>query len=191
VSTRLPTRLFFSAGFPCFKYHSKLRWKNGRSARSIVNSAEVTRRIDETLRMGRGGDESLFILTREWMWSWKHFRPVTILDNNWELNVSPIEIPLNIRLFYVLLFLHCLMGSIGTLVATNKGYSRLIWLLFGLLGGTLTFFVTLTLDKKLKNWYERVLDRKVNLIQFKSDLIPSADFRRYTAAVNFSVSQCD
>ncbi|NBD31880.1 MAG: hypothetical protein GVY17_02625 [Cyanobacteria bacterium] len=59
--------------------------------------------------------------------------------------------PLNIRLLEFLLFLHCLIGSVGTLVAANKGYNRLIWLLFGLLGGTLTLVVTLTLDQKPKN----------------------------------------
>jgi len=53
--------------------------------------------------------------------------------------------------FYFLLFLHCLIGSIGTLVAANKGYNRLIWLLLGLLGGTLTFFVALTLAQRAKN----------------------------------------
>lgn len=71
----------------------------------------------------------------------------TILDKN----VSPIEIALNIRLFYFLFFFHCLIGSIGALVAANKGYNRLIWLLLGLLGGTLTFFVSLTLDQGGKN----------------------------------------
>lgn len=63
----------------------------------------------------------------------------------------PVEISLNIRLFYFLLFLHCLIGSIGALVAANKGYNRLIWLLLGLLGGTLTLVMTLTLDQKPKD----------------------------------------
>jgi hypothetical protein len=53
--------------------------------------------------------------------------------------------------FTSLLFLHCLIGSIGALVAANKGYSRLVWLLFGLLGGTLTFVVALTLDQRAKH----------------------------------------
>jgi hypothetical protein len=62
-----------------------------------------------------------------------------------------MEIALDIRLFGFLFLLHCLIGSIGALIAANKGYSHLIWLLLGLLGGTLTFVVTLTLDQKPKN----------------------------------------
>jgi len=64
--------------------------------------------------------------------------------------VLPVEISLNIRLLYFLLFLHCLIGSLGALIAANKGYNRLIWLLLGLLGGTFTLVVTLTLDQKPK-----------------------------------------
>jgi hypothetical protein len=53
-------------------------------------------------------------------------------------------------LFFFLFFFHCLIGGIATLVAVNKGYQRGNWLILGLLGGTLTFFIALSLEKKPK-----------------------------------------
>jgi hypothetical protein len=53
-------------------------------------------------------------------------------------------------LFLLLFFWHCLIGGIATVIAINKGYPRLNWLIFGLLGGTFTFFIALFLKKKPK-----------------------------------------
>jgi hypothetical protein len=60
-------------------------------------------------------------------------------------NISP-----TLDLFLLLLFYHCLIGGIATLVAVNKGYQKFNWLIFGLVGGTLAFFIALFLEKKPK-----------------------------------------
>lgn len=51
---------------------------------------------------------------------------------------------------YLLLNIHCLIGGIGAVVAQRKGYNLVRWLLLGLLGGTITFFVALMLADKNK-----------------------------------------
>jgi hypothetical protein len=61
----------------------------------------------------------------------------------------PIFTP-SLDLFLLLFFYHCLIGGIATLVAVNKGYPRFKWLIFGLVGGTLAFFIALFLEKKPK-----------------------------------------
>ena len=51
--------------------------------------------------------------------------------------------------FYLLLGIHCLIGSIGALVARNKGYNVFLWLIWGFLGGFFTVLLSLFLkDKK-------------------------------------------
>ncbi len=37
---------------------------------------------------------------------------------------------------YVMLNLHCLIGGIAAVVASRKGYNLGVWLIFGLIGGT-------------------------------------------------------
>ena len=49
---------------------------------------------------------------------------------------------------YLLLNIHCLIGGIGAVIAQRKGYNLFSWLLFGLLGGTITFFIALMLANK-------------------------------------------
>lgn len=43
--------------------------------------------------------------------------------------------------------IHCLNGTIGALVAKNKGYSPFKWLLYGLIGGTVTLIAAIYLPK--------------------------------------------
>lgn len=50
------------------------------------------------------------------------------------------EINFNSPIF-ILLSVHCLMGTIGAVVAQTKGYNLGKWLLFGLLGGTITLMI--------------------------------------------------
>lgn len=40
------------------------------------------------------------------------------------------------QLFGILMFVHCLNGSIGALVAKQKGRNFYLWLIGGLIGGT-------------------------------------------------------
>jgi hypothetical protein len=60
------------------------------------------------------------------------------------------DIYLSLDLLLFLFFWHCLIGGIATLIAVNKGYQRLNWLILGLVGGSLTFFIALFLEKKPK-----------------------------------------
>ncbi|NCR99128.1 MAG: hypothetical protein EWV58_08290 [Microcystis aeruginosa Ma_MB_F_20061100_S19] len=60
------------------------------------------------------------------------------------------DISPSLDLFLLLFFWHCLIGAIATVIAINKGYPRLNWLIFGLLGGTFTFFIALSLKKSPK-----------------------------------------
>lgn len=52
-----------------------------------------------------------------------------------------LELDPGLTLF--LLFFHCLIGSIAALVAKQKGRRFNRWLLFGLMGGTPVFLITL------------------------------------------------
>ncbi len=51
-------------------------------------------------------------------------------------------------LLYPLLWFHCLIGGIATLIAYQKGYSWGKWLMIGLVGGTFAFVYALFLKKK-------------------------------------------
>jgi hypothetical protein len=50
--------------------------------------------------------------------------------------------------FYPLLFFHCSIGGIATLIAKQKGYNQWLWLLFGLIGGTVAFMVIISMKAK-------------------------------------------
>ncbi len=41
-------------------------------------------------------------------------------------------------LVYTLLGVHCLFGALGAIIAVGKGYRLGRWLLYGLIGGTVT-----------------------------------------------------
>ena len=50
--------------------------------------------------------------------------------------------------WFLLLGIHCLMGAIAAIVAQQKGYRLEKWLLYGLLGGTISLIWALTLKKQ-------------------------------------------
>jgi hypothetical protein len=50
--------------------------------------------------------------------------------------------------FYPLLFFHCSIGAIATLIAKQKGYNQWIWLIFGLIGGTFAFMTILLMKDR-------------------------------------------
>lgn len=54
---------------------------------------------------------------------------------------------------YPLLFFHCLIGGIATLIAKQKGYDYWLWLTLGLIGGTFAFVGILTMKDKKKEPY--------------------------------------
>lgn len=56
----------------------------------------------------------------------------------------PAELPVSPTV-YLLLNLHCLLGGIAAVIAAQKGRSLTPWLLWGLLGGTATLVIALTL----------------------------------------------
>ncbi|MGB3534187.1 MAG: hypothetical protein WBA13_11785 [Microcoleaceae cyanobacterium] len=53
--------------------------------------------------------------------------------------------PVNWGLGFILLFLHCLIGSMAALIARQKGYRYNRWLALGLIGGTPIFAIALWL----------------------------------------------
>ncbi|MGL5081577.1 MAG: hypothetical protein ACRC8A_08825 [Microcoleaceae cyanobacterium] len=56
--------------------------------------------------------------------------------------------PIDPNVYGLLLFLHCLIGSVGALVAKQRGYDFKLWLFLGLFGGTAAFVVSLVLKPK-------------------------------------------
>jgi hypothetical protein len=54
-----------------------------------------------------------------------------------------IEFPLVPVLF--LAIFHCIMGGLATVVAVRKGRSLNLWLLFGLIGGTVALVAAIAL----------------------------------------------
>jgi uncharacterized membrane protein len=49
----------------------------------------------------------------------------------------------------ILLFFHCLIGSIAALIARQKGYRYNRWLALGLIGGTPIFIIALWLKPQV------------------------------------------
>ncbi|MDJ0897710.1 MAG: hypothetical protein QNJ55_02780 [Xenococcus sp. MO_188.B8] len=58
-----------------------------------------------------------------------------------------IDLSLDTSWFY-LLGIHCLNGTLAAIVANYKGYNFLKWLLYGLLGGTISLVWAIFLKKK-------------------------------------------
>lgn len=52
--------------------------------------------------------------------------------------------------FYPLLIFHCLIGAIAALVAKQKGYNFLLWLILGFIGGTFAFMGIIVMKDKTK-----------------------------------------
>ncbi len=50
--------------------------------------------------------------------------------------------------WFYLLGIHCLNGTIAAIVANYKGYNFLKWLLYGLLGGTISLVWAIFLKKQ-------------------------------------------
>ncbi|NJK37224.1 MAG: hypothetical protein HC835_11615 [Oscillatoriales cyanobacterium RM2_1_1] len=56
--------------------------------------------------------------------------------------------PIDPGIYGLLLFLHCLIGSVAALIAKRRGYDYRLWLFLGLLGGTAAFVVSLILKPR-------------------------------------------
>ena len=50
--------------------------------------------------------------------------------------------------WFYLLGIHCLNGALAAIVANYKGYNFLKWLLYGLLGGTISLVWAIFLKKQ-------------------------------------------
>ncbi|MDJ0647476.1 MAG: hypothetical protein QNJ60_02115 [Xenococcaceae cyanobacterium MO_188.B19] len=50
--------------------------------------------------------------------------------------------------WFLLLSIHCLIGAVAALVAQQKGYPLEKWLLYGLIGGTVSLIWAITLKNQ-------------------------------------------
>jgi hypothetical protein len=50
--------------------------------------------------------------------------------------------------FYPLIIFHCFIGVIAAILAKQKGYNLLLWLLLGLIGGTFSLMAVLVMKEK-------------------------------------------
>ncbi|MBO0349092.1 hypothetical protein J0895_08245 [Phormidium pseudopriestleyi FRX01] len=57
-------------------------------------------------------------------------------------------IPANLPILYFLAVGHCIMGLLAARVAKRKGYNLSLWLIWGLIGGTVAFVTASRLKPK-------------------------------------------
>jgi hypothetical protein len=50
--------------------------------------------------------------------------------------------------FYPLVIFHCFVGGVAAILAKQKGYNLLQWLILGLIGGTFSLMAVLVMKEK-------------------------------------------
>lgn len=60
------------------------------------------------------------------------------------------DLPIN-PIVYLMLNLHCLIGGVAAVIARRQGRSLALWLILGLIGGTVALIAVLLMKEKKAN----------------------------------------